>query len=146
VRIRDARFEDLEGITEVRTAVAENHLSIEQMAARGITRERIIHDLTARKLRGWVAEDTGRIVAFSMAYAEDGKVFALFTLPGFEGRGCGSLLLDEALAWLKSLGHERAWLSTGRGTRAQAFYERRGWTIAGSDPDDRQDIVLTKQL
>jgi GNAT superfamily N-acetyltransferase len=100
----------------------------------------------ARKLRGWVAEDAGRIVAFSMAYGAEGKVFALFTLPGFEGRGCGSRLLDEALTWLKSLGHERAWLSTGRGTRAQAFYERRGWIIEGHDPDDPQDIVLTKLL
>jgi GNAT superfamily N-acetyltransferase len=116
------------------------------MSARGITRERIVRDLEARKLRGWVAEDAGRIVAFSMAYAAEGKVFALFTLPGFEGRGCGSRLLDEALTWLKSLGHERAWLSTGRGTRAQAFYERRGWIIEGHDPDDPQDIVLTKLL
>jgi GNAT superfamily N-acetyltransferase len=116
------------------------------MADRGITPERIIADLTCGRLGGWVAEDEGSIVAFAMAYGDDGQIFALFTLPGFERRGHGQRLLDEALAWLRDNGHSEAWLSTGRGTVAQSFYERRGWRIIGDDPDDSEDIVLRKAL
>src|SRR5205823_276570 len=133
-------------ITVVRTSVLENHLSVAQMAERGITRERITRELDSGTLAGWVAEEESLIVAFSMAYRDDAQIFALFTMPGFEGRGLGTLLLDEALAWLKLNGHSEAWLSTGRGTTAQHFYERRGWRFLGDDPDDNEDVVLRKDL
>ena len=144
--IRRAMPGDLAAITVVRTAVEENHLSMAQMAERGITRERIVSELNSGALGGWVAEDSGRIVAFSMAYRDDAQIFALFTLPGFERKGWGARLLEEALAWLKANGHSEAWLSTGRGTVAQRFYERRGWQVIGDDPDDSEDVVLRKML
>ena len=144
--VRRATAGDLAQITAVRTAVEENHLSIEQMAERGITREMIVSELTSGILAAWVAEEDCKIIAFSMAYRDGGQVFALFTLPGFERRGWGSRLLDEALAWLKANGHAEAWLSTGRGTIAQHFYERRGWRIVGDAPDDSEDVVLLKTL
>src|SRR5207244_221748 len=101
VTIRKAMPDDLAAITIVRTAVEENHLSVAQMAERGITRGRIISELNSGTLGGWVAEDNGRIIAFSMAYRDDAQIFALFTLPDFECKGWGSRLLEEALAWLK---------------------------------------------
>jgi len=146
VTIRKAAPDDLAAITIVRTSVKENHLSVVQMAERGITAERIIGELKSGRLGGWVAEDRGRIVAFSMANRDDGNIFALFTLPGFERRGHGARLLDEGLAWLKRHGHSEAWLSTGRDTVAQSFYERRGWRVTGDDPNDSEDVLLRKDL
>ena len=144
--IRRASVEDLAAIVAVRTSVKENHLSVAEMVARGITSERIIGEMNSGKLGGWVAEDEGEVVAFVMADRDDAQIFALFTLAGFERRGYGARLLDQALAWLKSHGHAEAWLSTGRDTRAQSFYQRRGWHLSSDDPNDASDILLTKVL
>ena len=144
--IRRASVEDLAAIVAVRTSVKENHLSVAEMVARGITSERIIGKMNSGKLGGWVAESEGEIVAFVMADRDDAQIFALFTLAGFERRGYGARLLDQALAWLKSHGHTEAWLSTGRDTRAQSFYQRRGWHLSSDDPNDASDILLSKPL
>ncbi len=45
--IRAGRIADLPEITRIRTAVTENHLSVDQMAERGITHDQIA-DLTKR--------------------------------------------------------------------------------------------------
>ena len=144
--IRRASVDDLAAIVAVRTSVKENHLSVAEMVARGITSERIIGEMNSEKLGGWVAESEGEIVAFVMADRGDAQIFALFTLAGFERRGYGARLLDQALAWLKSHGHTEAWLSTGRDTRAQSFYQRRGWHLSSDDPNDASDILLSKPL
>jgi GNAT superfamily N-acetyltransferase len=144
--IRRASVEDLAAIVAVRTSVKENHLSVAEMVARGITSERIIGEMNSEKLGGWVAESEGEIVAFVMADRDDAQIFAPFTLAGFERRGYGARLLDQALAWLKSHGHTEAWLSTGRDTRAQSFYQRRGWHLSSDDPNDASDILLSKPL
>ncbi len=45
--IRTARPDDLPAITQLRTSVTENHLSVEQMAERGITPQSVIAEITA---------------------------------------------------------------------------------------------------
>src|SRR5947207_14210587 len=109
--IRKAMSDDVAAITLVRTAVEENHLSMAQMAERGITRERIMSELKSGALGGWVAEDNRRIIAFSMAYRDDAQIFALITLAAFERKGWGSRLLSDAVAWLNAKGHTDAWLA-----------------------------------
>jgi GNAT superfamily N-acetyltransferase len=146
VTIRVATPEDISAMAVVRTSVVENHLSIEGMAARGITLAGVAADLASGRLGGWVAEEDGRIVAFSMANRDDGQIFALFTLPGYERRGHGNRLLDEAVAFLRRHGHGVARLSTGRGSTAQRFYERRGWRLVGDNPDDIEDVLLRKDI
>lgn len=77
--------------------------------------------------RGWVLELRGEIVAFSVANAQNGSIWALFVEPGHEGRGYGRQLHDAAVAWLWERGHHRLWLTTDAGTRAEKFYEAAGW-------------------
>lgn len=144
--IREARAGDMAAITRVRTSVIENHLSLTQMAERGITPEGIAADIEAGHLGAWVAEDGGEIVAFAMADRRDGGLFALFTAPGHEARGHGARLLETALTWLKAQGHDEAWLSTGRGTRAARFYARRGWIPCGDNLHDGEDVIYRKDL
>lgn len=144
--IRTVKPEDMPAITHVRISVTENHLSIEQMAERGITRESVMADIAAGDLGAWVAEESGEIVAFAMADRRDGSLFALFTKPGCEGRGHGSALLAEAEAWLADTGHREFWLSTARGSRAAKFYAGKGWIATDETDGTPDDIVFRKKI
>ena len=129
---RQATGADMSGIARVRFSVDENLASPTQLAERGSTNDNVaasrLHDA-----KGWVAVQEGEIVGFSIADRTAGMIFALFVLPRCQGRGIGSRLLGAALAWLWENGVERAWLTTGPGTKAAGFYERRGWKRAGTD-------------
>lgn len=81
--------------------------------------------------RGWVLELEGNIVAFAVGNAANGSIWALFVEPGYEGRGYGRELHDIMIAWLWEQGHDRLWLSTDAGTRAERFYLAAGWQRAG---------------
>lgn len=145
--IRAGHAGDLPRIMAIRTAVAENHLSVEQMAEIGITGQSIAQDMAAGDLGCWVAEDDGIVTGFSMADRRDGKIFALFMDAAYEGKGHGSALLAACEAWLKSAGHAEASLTTGRDTRAFAFYLRRGWRETGEVAGHfAEDAVLRKAL
>jgi len=127
---REATAADMPGISIVRQSVIENPLTIEQLAARGITNESIVAAFQV-DLKGWVAFDDGRIVGFSMADRETRSLWALFIMPTHEARGIGGRLYDLAIDWLRENGAQHLWLTTSAGTKAAAFYERRGWRVAG---------------
>lgn len=142
--IRMARAEDLPAMTAIRVSVTENHLSVEQLAERGITPEATLAQMAAGDLGAWVAEEPDGIVAFAMADRRDASLFALFTKPGCEGRGHGSALLATAEAWLVEMGHREAWLTTAADSRAAAFYALRGWRA--TDEGDPGDTLFRKTL
>ena len=81
--------------------------------------------------RGWVVEAEGNIVAFAIGDATNGSIWALFVEPGHEGKGYGRQLHDIMVAWLWEQGHDRLWLSTDPGTRAERFYSAAGWERVG---------------
>jgi GNAT superfamily N-acetyltransferase len=81
--------------------------------------------------RGWVIEAQGKIVAFGVANAALGNIWALFVDPAHEQRGYGRRLHDTMVAWLWSQGLERLWLTTGADTRAERFYTAAGWQRTG---------------
>lgn len=142
--IRVARPEDMPAMTAIRISVTENHMSIAQMAERGITAEGILAEMAAGDLGAWVAEDESGIVAFAMADRRDASLFALFTKPGCEGRGHASALLTAAETWLGKLGHTEAWLTTASDSRAANFYARKGWRA--TDQGDPGDTLFRKTL
>jgi len=138
--IRQGRPEDMGALTAIRTSVVENHLSVAEMAQRGITPEGVLASVAAGDLCCFVAEDADGIAGFPMSDRRDGQVFGLFVAPGKEGRGHGGRLLDAALGWLSQRGHCGAWLTTAPGTRAERFYLARGWQPDGMRDDG--DVVL----
>ena len=85
--------------------------------------------------RGWVVELQGNIVAFAIGNAATGNIWALFVEPGHEGKGFGRQLHDIMIAWLWEQGHDRLWLSTQSGTRAERFYAAAGWRRVGVSAD-----------
>jgi GNAT superfamily N-acetyltransferase len=114
-----------------------------QLNERGITEASVAASFLADS-KGWVAVQGGEIVAFSIADRASRSIFALFVLPAFEGRGLGSRLLDLALGWLWDNGADLVWLTTGPGTRAARFYERRGWLATGPESHGDTRYVLRR--
>ncbi len=145
--IRQGVIADLPDITRIRTSVSENHLSVTQMAEIGITHETLAARMADGGLGCWVATAGGTTVGFAMADTQSGEVFALFVDPAHEGRGYGSALLSACEAWIGLSGHAFGRLTTGRETRAFAFYLRRGWQLTGETAGHfAEDAVLEKPL
>lgn len=144
-RIRPAVTADIPALFAVRTSVRENHLDLAQLAERGVTPASIEAMIGDHEERTWVSEEDGIVVAFSMADARTGTVYALFVDPAVEGRGHGRALLRVAEEWLFDAGWETIWLQTGNepGNRAHGFYRAAGWVLVG--PADHDDVRYEKQ-
>ena len=125
ITIRDAAEGDIPAIFEVRTSVRENHLSVEQMAALGITHQTVLDALRTAPCI-WVAVEGDHVVGFSMADTEDACVFAAFVRPEWAGQGIGRRLMERAEAFLFER-HNSIWLHTDGASSAAGFYEELGW-------------------
>ena len=124
--LRQALRADVAGIQRVRHAVRENRLT-----SSVVTDDDVREHLEVLG-RGWVIVLDGTIRAFAIGNRTGGNVWALFVEQGYEQRGFGRRLHDAMLAWFWAEGVPRLWLSTGPGTRAEAFYRASGWLDAGS--------------
>ena len=124
--LRQAVASDIASMQRVRRSVRENRL-VSTVISDDQVREGI-----EKTGRGWVVEIRGEVVAFAIANACSGNIWALFVHPDHERRGYGRSLHDTMVDWLWSQGLNRLWLTTEPGTRAQGFYEAAGWQLTGS--------------
>jgi GNAT superfamily N-acetyltransferase len=83
----------------------------------------------------WVAETEDGIVGFAAIDAASSSVWALFISPGAQGSGVGRALHRHLLEWARDYGLDHLSLTTEPNSRAARFYERAGWTHAGSSAD-----------
>ena len=132
---------DLAEVLAVRTSVLENRLTQDQLTEKGIT-EKTLLEMLASTHRGWCIDVGEQLAGFAMADGEHSTIFALFVRPEFEGQGHGSALLDTAVDWLRSAGHQQASLTTDPGTRAFSFYPRQGWHHRGTAPNGEAAFAL----
>lgn len=125
--VRQAIAADIEALFDIRTSVAQNHLSREEMARMGIDAGTLAAALAGEPC-AWLAEVDGQAQAFSMIDLDDACLFAVFVRPGFEGQGLGTAVLRPAEQALFAR-HARIWLTTdgADGVRANGFYRRHGW-------------------
>ncbi len=135
---REATVEDIDNYMVVRMAVKENVLNNPDL----VTREANVDYLT-KYGKGWVCEIENRIVGFSIVGLTQRNVWALFVLPEFEGKGIGKNLHDEMIHWYFNQTSEKIWLGTEQSTKAEKFYEKRGWTIVGRHGDDETKFEMT---
>lgn len=144
--LRPATVVDVPTLFAIRTAVHENHMSRDELAAAGVTPASVADLVRSPDAGTWLGLWKGAPAGFAMARVDPGDVFALFVLPGMEGRGIGKALLAQAETWLASRDVATAWLLTGGqpGLRAAAFYEARGWTAMGHESDGQ--TRFTKRL
>lgn len=139
LRIRPATHADIPALQRIRLAVRENVLSDPSR----VTDADVAGHLDALG-RGWVAERDGVPVGFAFGRTTDGEVWALFVDPDHEGLGAGARLHDTMVAWLFEQGLARLTLGTGRGTRAEGFYRRRGWQVTGDGAGDEVRMELRR--
>jgi len=146
LHVRPATLADVPTLFAIRTAVRENHMSLEELATAGVTPGSVAELVQNPDAGTWLGMWNGVPAGFAMARADPGDVFALFVLPERQGRGVGTALLAEAEIWLASRGLGSAWLLTGGkpGLRAAAFYEAQGWTAEEREADGQ--IRFTKRL
>jgi GNAT superfamily N-acetyltransferase len=125
VTIRLATQADIPAMHRVRLAVTENRLSDPSRVTLADYAP-AISELGS----GWVAEASGKVVGFAIGY-RSGNIWALFVDPDHEGRGHGKALHSAMVSWLWAQGLRHLWLTTGSGTRAEAFYRALGWRPSG---------------
>lgn len=142
MKFREIIESDIPQLFTVRTAVRENHLSIEQLAGMGIT-ENSLKIMIRTSHRGWLCEAEGRVIGFSMGNRDTGEMWVIALLPGYEGRGIGARLMDCVETWLWSEGFDEIWLTTDidPSLRAYGFYCHRGWI----DSEIRDGIRFMKK-
>jgi len=129
VQFREITAADVPELFYVRPRTRENALTVDELQQLGINPESVTESL-GQSAKGWVCDDSGRVVAFSMADCATGELLVIAVLPEYEGKGVGSQLMALAEEWLAASGCKRAWLTTDLDTtfRAYGFYRKRGWT------------------
>jgi GNAT superfamily N-acetyltransferase len=136
-RIRPAVRADLPRIHEVRHGTAENRLTDPAL----VTEAEVLWYMDEAIFL--VCEDEAGVQGFTCVNHQTGYVWALFVIDAAQGRGHGTALLDAAMARLRSAGHRQAFLSTGDGTKAEAFYRSRGWRPMGVNMSGEAMFRLT---
>ena len=139
--IRKATVNDVAAMNYLRLQVRENVLSDPSRVTTAMTADAI-----SASGRGWVFEENGHILGFSIAMHEDPSIWALFVLPDHEGCGIGHALHEVAVNWLWAQGADRIWLGTDPGTRAERFYRQHGWHEAGTHDNGEIHFELYRKV
>jgi GNAT superfamily N-acetyltransferase len=124
-RVRRATPTDLPRIFEVRHGTTENPLRDPAL----VTDAEVAWYLDEAIFL--VSEDETGVQGFVCANHQTGYVWALFVIDEAQGRGHGKTLLDAATARLRQAEHRQAFLTTGRGSKAEDFYRSNGWRSMG---------------
>lgn len=129
MKFREITTADVPALFHVRPRTRENALALAELEQLGINPQSVTKSL-GESTKGWVCDDAGAVVGFSMADRETGEFLVIAVLPEYEGKGVGGKLMALAEEWLAASGCKRAWLSTDLDTslRAYGFYRKRGWT------------------
>ncbi|MEH1054686.1 GNAT family N-acetyltransferase [Micromonospora sp. CPCC 206171] len=100
-----------------------------------------------------LAERDGRLVGFSYLGPDDegdpatGLLNAIHLEPDERGRGTGRELMVDALDAMRSRGWSRAVLWVlAQNLDARRFYERGGWTLAGTRRDEHFGPIVVPQV
>ncbi len=81
-------------------------------------------------------EDTDEWAELNARYRDWGELATFYTLPGEQGKGYGSLLMEEALRRLKADGYHNVFVFVHReNAGARRFYSRHGFAWDGTHAD-----------
>ncbi|HVT84270.1 MAG TPA: GNAT family N-acetyltransferase [Chitinophagaceae bacterium] len=136
---REALIADIPAMHNVRISVKENPLPDPGLITYGDYKEFIII-----RGKGWVCESNNKITGFAIIDLKEKNVWALFVMPGFEGKGIGKQLHNTMLNWYFSKTSETIWLGTAPGTRAAVFYRKAGWSQTGIRPNGEIRFEMKK--
>lgn len=106
---RKVERKDVPELFSVRIATRENRMTMQALAAMGITPGSTIEAL-AHSVAGWLCEIDGKTVGFSMGHKDTGEMLVVAVLPEYEKRGIGKRLMELTQNWLFSHWHREIWL------------------------------------
>ena len=136
---REMQTVDLPAAFAVRLSTVENAVTMEVLENDyGITLLSLSVAMGTH-LKGWLCEDSERVVGFAIADRSNGEVQVIAVRPEYEGRGIGKNLLTRVQTWLFSENHEEIWLLSNPDSniRAHGFYRKLGRqateTLQGND-------------
>ena len=118
----------------LRGRTRQNPISVERLAAMGITVESFAGEIRSGLLAGYVCTDDHAIVGYCFGNQTSGEVVVLALLPEYEGRGIGRHLLELVVTQLSAATHKRLFLGCSRdpATRSYGFYRHLGWASTGT--------------
>ena len=137
---RHAETSDVKNMLLIRNAVRENVLSDPALVPDTDLEKYINH-----RGKGWVCFDEGRMAGFCIADLIDDNIWALFVLPGMEGKGIGKKLQTIMLDWYFTNDKQLVWLSTQKNSRAEKFYRLTGWIEEGPYGKNEIKFSMNKQ-
>jgi len=130
--IREMEPRDVGRCIWIRTRTREMCWTLEALTKVGVTEAAVIQHL-ATTHKGWVCEQDGQIVGFSMVNGSNGEFRVIALLPEYERRGIGRQLLQRGQDWLHAKGWSEIWLWTSphTSTRAYKLYTAADWRDCG---------------
>jgi ribosomal protein S18 acetylase RimI-like enzyme len=104
----------------------------------------------------FTAKQNDRIVGYAMLIRGDDdariELSKMYVLPEQHGSGVATALMDAALAGAATSGAQSVWLGVNqKNTRAQRFYTKCGFTVAGTrtfqlGPHTEHDYVMVRPM
>jgi len=145
MKYREMLQKDITAIFRVRTSTRENRMSIKELADLGIAPESVSKALKV-KTKGWVCEEAGKILGFTVGDGDSGEMLVVAVLPEAEGRGIGRQLMEFVQNWLFFRGHQELWLMENPDPtiRAYSFYRKLGWIPTGEYNNAEHVLKLRK--
>lgn len=135
---REITPDDMTAIFSVRVRTWHNPNGAEELEHMGINPTSVCEMLRSSH-KGWLAEENGEVVGFTMGNRETGEMWVIAVLQEFENRGIGRTLLQLVEDGLVSEGCHELWLTTDpdETTRAVGFYRHLGWDDWKMEDGDR---------
>jgi diamine N-acetyltransferase len=134
-----------------------SHAQIDYMLGKMYSLDMLREDVRLRKIRFYQLVVDGRMVGFGaigpLVAPGVWKLYKLYMLPEFHGRGLGSRLLQHCEVEARQLGARRLRLEVNkRNVRPIAAYQRNGFTVVESVVTDfgdgfvMDDFIMVKDL
>ena len=137
---RQAKTSDIKNMQLIRNAVKENVLSDPALVP-----DEAVEKYINQRGKGWVCLDLGIMAGFCIADLVNDNIWALFVLPGMEGKGIGRKLQTIMLDWYFTNDKQLVWLSTQKNSRAEKFYRLTGWIEEGPYGKNEIKFTMNKQ-
>lgn len=141
---REMRISDIPATLAVRFSTVENAITMEELGRDYGISPLSIADAMKSHVKGWLCEESGKVVGFAMGNERNGEVEVVAVLPEYEDRHIGKSLLARVQNWLFSKGHEEIWLlaNPDSNVRAYGFYRKLGWQASGERRAGDEVLIL----